>query len=79
DVKTPSAFLEAIGRNEHDKFKVEEGVSWEQFFSYKSINLKIAGIAIKDRRYILWCMQQFRRGRQPDVFRHDLVKKKVRG
>ena len=51
-IKTPSDFLKAIGRNEQDKFKVGEDVTWEQFFSYKGVDLKIAEVSIRDRRCV---------------------------
>ncbi|KZW00894.1 hypothetical protein EXIGLDRAFT_761191 [Exidia glandulosa HHB12029] len=78
-ITTPTEFLKAIGRKEDTKFSVDDEVSWDAFFAYDGQDLKAAGVPTRDRRYILWAMQRFRLGEEPDQFKHELKKKKVRG
>ncbi|KAI0953170.1 hypothetical protein AcW1_007464 [Taiwanofungus camphoratus] len=42
--------------------------------------MKKAGLAVRDRRYILWSMEKYRRGEDPASFAHPpSPKKKIRG
>lgn len=78
-IKTPSEFLEAIGRKSLDKFSAGAEASWDRFFMFDATHLKEAGVGPRHRRYILWSMQQFRLGKPIDEFKHDPKKKKIRG
>lgn len=49
-------------------------------WSLESRDFKGAGVGIKERRYVLWCMEKFRQGWDPKHFRKSPKnKKKVRG
>ncbi|KAL5482530.1 hypothetical protein ACEPAI_9124 [Sanghuangporus weigelae] len=77
DGLTTESFLTAIGRDAASKVKV---ASWEEFWSLDGHALKEAGLAVRDRRYILWCMEKFRQGYEPKEFAHPPTpKKKIRG
>ncbi|PPR07114.1 hypothetical protein CVT24_010950 [Panaeolus cyanescens] len=77
NITTPSAFLKAIGRESEKKVTSE---SWEEFWKLDGSALKIAGIAVRDRRYILWCMQKYRLGFPLGEFVHEASPKKtIRG
>jgi len=42
--------------------------------------MRQAGVGVKDRRYILWCLNKFRLGEDPSEFAHaERPKKKIRG
>jgi len=76
-ISTPEAFLTAIGRSAETKVKAE---SWEEFWKMDRVEMRGQGLAVKDRRYILWAMQQFRLGKEPtQVSYPPTPKKKVRG
>ncbi|KAJ7442632.1 hypothetical protein FB451DRAFT_1057380 [Mycena latifolia] len=76
-ITTPDAFLKAIGRSADTKLSVE---SWDEFWQQSSINLKSAGVGVRDRRYILWCMEKYRSGLRVEEFAHDpKPKKTIRG
>jgi len=71
------SFLSAIGRSSSSKVKVGE---WEDLWKLNGQNLKEQGVAVRDRRYILWAMEKFRQGENPVQFAHELKpKKKIRG
>jgi len=79
-IQTPHGFLKAIGRDAETKLKLPEDTSWDSFFQMKSRAMKVAGVNVQDRRYILWAMQQFRMGREVEDFASKpKPKKKVRG
>ncbi|KAJ3566111.1 hypothetical protein NP233_g7201 [Leucocoprinus birnbaumii] len=70
-------FLTAIGRSSRQKLKPE---SWEAFWKTSGHEMKKAGLAVKDRRYILWCMEKYRLGADPREFAHEAKPKKtIRG
>ncbi|KXN88163.1 hypothetical protein AN958_07622 [Leucoagaricus sp. SymC.cos] len=91
-IKTSFQFLTAIGRSCQEKV---EAKSWENFWKMSGEDMKKAGLAVKDRRYvvfhlealnakfiryILWCMEKYRFGYDPRSFAHEAKpKKKVRG
>ncbi|KAJ7677488.1 IGR protein motif-domain-containing protein [Mycena rosella] len=76
-ITTPEAFLKAIGRSADTKVSVE---SWDEFWQQSSANLKSAGVGVRDRRYILWCMEKYRSGLSVEEFAHEpRPKKTVRG
>ncbi|KAK0201850.1 hypothetical protein DFS33DRAFT_1264753 [Desarmillaria ectypa] len=76
-VNTPGEFLKSIGRSMETKYSVE---NWEEFWAKTGADLKEAGLAIRDRRYMLWCMSKYRRGFPFEEFAHELPPKKtVRG
>ncbi|KLO16736.1 hypothetical protein SCHPADRAFT_901230 [Schizopora paradoxa] len=71
------SFLSAIGRSSDSKVKVEE---WNDLWKMNGRNLKEQGVAVRDRRYILWAMERFRQGENPTQFAHEMKpKKKIRG
>ncbi|KAH8114371.1 hypothetical protein DFH11DRAFT_210591 [Phellopilus nigrolimitatus] len=70
-------FLKSIGRVAETKVKVEK---WKEFWGMDGHTLKKAGLAVRDRRYILWCMEKYRQGLDPADFAHEpKPKKKIRG
>ncbi|KAF9013404.1 hypothetical protein BDQ17DRAFT_1169342, partial [Cyathus striatus] len=76
-IATPSDFLKAIGRNLQSKVSIE---GWVQFWHTKGRDLKDTGVGVKDRKYILWCMEKYRRGFPIKEFAHDASPKKtIRG
>ncbi|KAK0487399.1 hypothetical protein IW261DRAFT_1415098 [Armillaria novae-zelandiae] len=76
-VNTPEEFLKNIGRSMETKYSVE---SWDEFWTKTGANLKEAGLAIRDRRYMLWCMSKYRRGFPFEEFVHEPPPKKtIRG
>ncbi|CAL1713267.1 unnamed protein product [Somion occarium] len=74
----PTDFLKAIGRSSETKF--EAPATWEEFWKVDGNTLKKAGVPVQDRRYILWSMQKYRMGENPEDFAHaPTPKKKIRG
>ncbi|KIJ62585.1 hypothetical protein HYDPIDRAFT_114230 [Hydnomerulius pinastri MD-312] len=76
-ITTPQDFLKAIGRSAETKVSLD---SWEAFWRTSSHDLKKAELAVKDRRYILWCMEKFRQGIPVEKFAYEAKpKSKIRG
>ncbi|KZP31442.1 hypothetical protein FIBSPDRAFT_925705 [Athelia psychrophila] len=76
-IKTPSDFLKAIGRSSETKVKIED---WEEFWHASGLTFKAQGLAIRDRRYILWCMERYRQALDISTFAHPpKPPKKYRG
>ncbi|KAJ7095740.1 hypothetical protein B0H15DRAFT_774611 [Mycena belliarum] len=76
-IDTPGAFLKAIGRSADAKLSIE---NWGEFWQQTSPTLKSAGVGVRERRYILWCMEKYRSGIPVEEFVHDQrPKKTVRG
>ncbi|KAF7365041.1 Protein FYV4, mitochondrial [Mycena venus] len=76
-ISTPDAFLKAIGRSSDTKLSVE---SWEDLWNQDGTKLKSAGVGVRDRRYILWCMEKYRSGLSPEEFAYEpKPKKTIRG
>ncbi|KAF5338944.1 hypothetical protein D9611_008731 [Ephemerocybe angulata] len=76
-VKTSEEFLKAIGRDSETKVTPN---SWTEFWGYDGQALRKAGLAVRDRRYILWCMEKYRQGLSPEEFAHPpRAKKTIRG
>jgi len=76
-IATPGDFLKAIGRSSETKVTVEK---WEDFWKTSGHDLKKSGLGVRDRRYILWCMEKFRSGTPIKEFAHEArPKKTVRG
>ncbi|KAJ6621864.1 hypothetical protein B0H10DRAFT_1789155 [Mycena sp. CBHHK59/15] len=76
-ITTPADFLKAIGRSADTKVSIE---SWEEFWKQSGPDLKAAGVGIRDRRYILWCMEKYRNGiAVPDFAHEPKLKKTIRG
>jgi len=76
-IQDAKSFLSAIGRSTDSKVKVEE---WNELWKLNGQTLKEQGVAVRDRRYILWAMEKFRQGEDPVKFAHALKpKKKIRG
>ncbi|KAF9046458.1 hypothetical protein BJ165DRAFT_1163878 [Panaeolus papilionaceus] len=77
NITTPSSFLRAIGRESEKKIPSE---NWEEFWKMDGTALKAAGVAVRDRRYILWCMEKYRLGFSLAEFIHEASPKKtIRG
>ncbi|KAI0300288.1 hypothetical protein BC826DRAFT_669221 [Russula brevipes] len=77
DISTPESFLRAIGRSSETKLSVD---GWEALWKTNSLALKKAGLAVRDRRYILWAMERYRQGDDPSDYAHEVKpKKKIRG
>ncbi|KAL0961248.1 hypothetical protein HGRIS_006210 [Hohenbuehelia grisea] len=76
-IETPEDFLKAIGRSCETKLQVE---SWEELFTSSGAVLKQKGVDVRDRRYMLWCMEKFRRGDAVSSFAYEAqVKKTIHG
>lgn len=76
-MNTPESFLKGIGRGAEKKVETEE---WDKFWELSGKDLKKAGLAIKDRRYVLWCMEKYRQGMSLSEIAYDpKPKKTVRG
>ncbi|EIW80987.1 hypothetical protein CONPUDRAFT_165224 [Coniophora puteana RWD-64-598 SS2] len=76
-ISTPGEFLSAIGRSSETKLEVEE---WAKFWQMTGPEMKTAGVSVKDRRYIMWCMNRYRLGEPIKDFAHEAKpKKKIRG
>ncbi|RXW24527.1 hypothetical protein EST38_g1351 [Candolleomyces aberdarensis] len=76
-IKTAEDFLKSIGRESESKVSPN---SWTEFWGYDGQALRKAGLAVRDRRYILWCMEKYRQGLAPQEFAHQpQTKKTVRG
>ncbi|EMD39923.1 hypothetical protein CERSUDRAFT_112167 [Gelatoporia subvermispora B] len=76
-IASPEDFLKSIGRSADTKVSVE---SWEQLWHLNGAALKKAGVAVRDRRYILWSMEKYRQGEQPAEFAHPpMPKRTIRG
>ncbi|PIL22517.1 hypothetical protein GSI_15206 [Ganoderma sinense ZZ0214-1] len=77
-IRTPEAFLKAIGRSCETKLTGVQ--SWSQLWQTDGFQLKKAGLGVRDRRYILWSMEMFRQGEDPAEFAHRAKPaKKIRG
>ncbi|KAI0087706.1 hypothetical protein BDY19DRAFT_952771 [Irpex rosettiformis] len=76
-IDSPAAFLTAIGRSSETKLNVE---TWDEMWKMDGEAMKKAGLAVKDRRYILWSMEKYRLGEDPTEFAHPpKPRKKIRG
>ncbi|EKM51904.1 uncharacterized protein PHACADRAFT_165232 [Phanerochaete carnosa HHB-10118-sp] len=76
-IDSPEAFLKAIGRSAESKITAE---TWADLWKLDGPRLKAAGVDVRDRRYLLWCMEKFRQGWDPKDFAHEpKPKKKIRG
>ncbi|KAH8825211.1 hypothetical protein DL96DRAFT_1737708 [Flagelloscypha sp. PMI_526] len=69
NITTPTEFLTKIGRESETKYEAPE--TWRQFWRFTDgLKLRKDGLAVKDRRYILWCMERFRLGHAVVDFAH---------
>ncbi|KAG2010040.1 vacuolar fusion protein MON1 [Coprinopsis cinerea AmutBmut pab1-1] len=76
-IRTPEAFLKAIGREADTKLSAD---GWQQFWMLSGQDMRKAGLAVRDRRYILWCMEKYRQGVPIEEFAHEATPKKtIRG
>ncbi|KAF7440983.1 Vacuolar fusion protein mon1 [Pleurotus ostreatus] len=76
-IKTPEDFLKAIGRSAETKLTVER---WEDLWRLSGQDMKKAKLDVRDRRYILWCMEKYRLGLPISRFAHEAKPKKtIRG
>ncbi|KAF8195483.1 hypothetical protein BJ912DRAFT_847285 [Pholiota molesta] len=77
EIRTPEAFLKSIGRAAETKLSAG---SWEELWKMDGQAMKKAGVGIRDRRYILWCMEKYRLGFPINEFAHEPPPKKtIRG
>ncbi|KAE9405647.1 hypothetical protein BT96DRAFT_1015383 [Gymnopus androsaceus JB14] len=53
--------------------------AWEEFWHKSGLDMRKAGVAVRDRRYILWCMAKFRHGTPVEEFAHEAKKPKTMG
>ncbi|KAJ7600832.1 hypothetical protein C8J56DRAFT_1038461 [Mycena floridula] len=67
-ISTPQDFLKAIGRSMDTKINVE---TWEELWKLHGPVLKKQGVAVKDRRYTLWCISKYRAGIPLHSFTHE--------
>ena len=57
-----------------------ETLEWEELFRLNNQKLNKMGLGVKDRRYLLWCLEKFRQGGDPRSFaKEEKPKKTVRG
>ncbi|KAH9480325.1 Protein FYV4, mitochondrial [Psilocybe cubensis] len=78
NITTTKKFLESIGRGMQEK--VDQNMSWEELWKLDGKALRKAGLAVRDRRYLLWCMEKFRLGFPLSEFVHEPTPKKtIRG
>ncbi|KAH8104581.1 IGR protein motif-domain-containing protein [Cristinia sonorae] len=78
-IDSPVAFLKAIGRSAETKLPAVPE-SWEELWKLNGQVLKKAGVAVKDRRYIMWSMEKYRMGEDPAEFAHPpRPKRTIRG
>ncbi|KAF8887169.1 IGR protein motif-domain-containing protein [Infundibulicybe gibba] len=76
-IAAPVDFLKAIGRSSETKLTIEK---WEEFWATSGHDLRKAGLSVRDRRYILWCMEKYRQGLDTQEFAHEpRPKKTIRG
>jgi len=77
DITTPETFLKAIGRGSETKMTFD---TWDALWKTDGQALKKAGLAVRDRRYILWAMERYRQQDNPADYAHEpRPKKKIRG
>ncbi|KAH9980278.1 IGR protein motif-domain-containing protein, partial [Lactifluus volemus] len=77
DITTPETFLKAIGRGSETKMTFD---TWDALWKTDGQALKKAGLAVRDRRYILWAMERYRQQGNPVDYAHEpRPKKKIRG
>ncbi|KAF9071174.1 hypothetical protein BDP27DRAFT_1219464 [Rhodocollybia butyracea] len=78
-ITTPNEFLKKIGRSLDTKLTSLPD-TWDGFWRISGLEMRSAGVGVKDRRYTLWCMAKFRRGIPVEEFAHEeKPKKTVRG
>ena len=74
---TLQSFLTSLGRGAETKVKADD---WKSFWKMDGHDFRKAGLSIRDRRYIMWCMEKYRQGLDPKEFAHEAQpKKKIRG
>ncbi|KAI0250820.1 IGR protein motif-domain-containing protein [Lactifluus subvellereus] len=77
DITTPESFLKAIGRGSETKVSFD---TWDALWKTDGLALKKAGVAVRDRRYILWALERYRQQDDPSDYAHEAKpKKKIRG
>ncbi|KAF8908988.1 hypothetical protein CPB84DRAFT_1674008 [Gymnopilus junonius] len=75
NIRTTEDFLKAIGRS--FETKLDPTTSWEDLWKFNGLALRKAGLAVRDRRYLLWCMSKYRLGFPIREFANELPSKKV--
>ena len=74
---TLQSFLTSLGRGAETKVKADD---WKSFWKMDGHDFRKAGLSIRDRRYIMWCMEKYRQGLDPKEFAHEAQpNKKIRG
>ncbi|KAF8602364.1 hypothetical protein BDV93DRAFT_444370 [Ceratobasidium sp. AG-I] len=75
--QSPNEFLAAIGRSSDTKLKVE---TWDDLWRMRGEDMKKAGLAVAERRYILWSLEKYRQGHDPAAIAiKERPKKTIRG
>ncbi|KAF5382331.1 hypothetical protein D9757_008444 [Collybiopsis confluens] len=78
-IVSPTDFLKKIGR-EMDSKMTFAPETWDDFWRLSGLEMRKAGMTVKDRRYTLWCMSKYRQGVPIEEFAHETKPKKtVRG
>jgi len=73
----PADLLKDFRRSADSKLKVSE---WDELWKMRGVDMKAAGLSVKDRRYILWALHKVKQGEEPSQFAHEpMPKKTVRG
>jgi hypothetical protein len=77
NITTPEEFLKSIGRGSETKITFD---TWDSLWKTNGLSLKKAGVAVRDRRYILWAMERYRQQEEPSDYAYEAKpKKKIRG
>ncbi|CAO1617970.1 unnamed protein product [Sympodiomycopsis kandeliae] len=82
-IQTPKDFIDSISTpprrilSEDSSLMTAVGETWESLWKNDRHSLKTAGVAVKERRYVLWAMEKFRQGYNPEQFRIKPKKKKI--
>ncbi|EGN98365.1 hypothetical protein SERLA73DRAFT_138756 [Serpula lacrymans var. lacrymans S7.3] len=76
-ITTPQEFLKAIGRSCETKLSVD---NWDALWKTSGLDLRKSGVSVRDRRYIMWCMEKYRQNQPLEEFAHEpKPRKKIRG
>ncbi|KAI0269830.1 hypothetical protein BC834DRAFT_573219 [Gloeopeniophorella convolvens] len=77
NIATPEDFLKSIGRSAETKISFD---TWSDLWKTNGLALRKAGVAVRDRRYILWAMERYRQQNEPSEYAHEAKpRKKIRG
>ncbi|PVF98083.1 hypothetical protein CPB86DRAFT_774964 [Serendipita vermifera] len=74
---TSQTLVAAFGRGLSGKLPDAEKVTWEELFKMDKKKLDTLGLTVQDRRYLLWCLEKFRQGKDPKAFAKEPPPKKT--